>query len=111
MEVRALTRKVRVSPIKVRPVIDLIRNKDVSDALNTLENLNNKSARLIKKTLDSAIANAVNNHGLEEATLYVKEARVDEGTILKRAKPGKKGRYDKRYHRLSHILIIVENKG
>lgn len=110
MEARAITRTLRVSPIRTRLVIDLIRGKNVSDALNTLNNLNKKSARLIKKTLDSAIANAVNNNGLDINTLYVKEARVDAGPVMKRAVPDSRGHIGHNDKRTSHIVIVVDSR-
>ena len=84
MEARAIAKTLRVSPIKARLVIDLIRGKSVSEATNILNNMNNKSARLAIKVLNSAVANAVNNHEMDLNTLYVKESRVDDGPVMKR---------------------------
>ena len=84
MEARAIAKGLRVSPIRARLTIDMIRGKSVQEAANILANTTNKSARLIKKVLDSAIANAVNNNNADAATLYVKEARVDAGPVMKR---------------------------
>ena len=84
MEARAIAKGLRVSPIRARLTIDMIRGKSVQEAANILVNTTNKSARLIKKVLDSAIANAVNNNNADAATLYVKEARVDAGPVMKR---------------------------
>ena len=84
MEAKAIAKMQRISPIKARLVIDLIRGKDANEAKNILINYNNKAARLIVKVLDSAIANAVNNNKMDENTLYVKEARVDAGPVMKR---------------------------
>ena len=100
MEAKAIAKGLRVSPIRARLVVDMIRGKSVTDALNILTNVNNKSARLTKKVLNSAIANAVNNEGAEESSLYVKEARVDAGPVMKRH----------RDHRTSHINIVVATK-
>ena len=72
MDVKAITRNVRISPIKLRLMVDLIRGKDASDALDILTNYNSKPARVIKKTVDSAISNAVNNNGLDADKLYIK---------------------------------------
>ena len=72
MEAKAIARGLRVSPIKTRITIDLIRGKRVSEAQAILSNINKKSARLIKKVLDSAIANAANNNGADVNALYVK---------------------------------------
>ena len=84
MEAKAIAKMQRISPIKARLVIDLIRGKDANEAKNILINYNNKAARLIVKVLDSAIANAVNNNKMDKKTLYVKEARVDAGPVMKR---------------------------
>ena len=72
MEGKAIARSVRISPIKARLVVDLIRGKNAKEAQIILVNYNNKASRLIKKVLDSAISNAVNNNKLDEKTLYVK---------------------------------------
>ena len=73
-------------------------------------NVNNKSARLTKKVLDSAIANAVNNNGADAATLYVKEARVDAGPVMKRHFFDSRSHIGHRNHRTSHINIVVATK-
>ncbi len=110
MEAKAIAKSLRVSPIKTRLVVDLIRGKKVSDALNILNNMNKKSARLTKKVLDSAIANAVNNNGADINTLYVKEARVDAGPVMKRVLFDSRGRIGHKDKRTSHIVIVVASK-
>ena len=94
MEAKAIAKTVRIAPRKARLVIDLIRNKDVKEALDILENLNKEGARIIKKVLVSATANAENNLGLDKNKLYVKEAFVDEGATMKRARMGSRGHVD-----------------
>ena len=69
MEARAIAKTLRVSPIKARLVVDLIRGKNVNDALDILNNMNKKPARLTKKVLESAISNAVNNNGAKQEEL------------------------------------------
>ena len=110
MEARASAKSLRISPIRARLVIDLIRGKNTSEALNILINKNNKAARLIKKVLDSAIANAVNNNGADQATLYVKEARVDAGPVMKRHMFDSRSHIGHNNHRTSHIIIVVATK-
>ena len=110
MDVKAITRNIRISPIKLRLMVDLIRGKDASDALNILTNYNSKPARIIKKTVDSAIANAVNNNGLDADKLYIKTAVVDMASTLKRRVPGSRGSVDKNYHRRSHVTIVVAER-
>ena len=110
MEARAIAKSLRVSPIRARLIADLIRGKDVSEALTILSNVNNKSARLTKKVLDSAISNAVNNEGADQATLYVKEARVDAGPVMKRHMFDSRSNIGHNNHRTSHIIIVVATK-
>ena len=110
MEAKAIARTLRVSPIKARLVIDLIRGKDVSVALNILNNMNNKSARLAKKVVESAIANAVNNFNMDKDTLFIKEARVDAGPVLKRHMFDSRSHIGHKDKRTSHIVIVVSNK-
>ena len=110
MEAKAIAKGLRVSPIRTRITIDMIRGKNVSEALNILNNTNSKSARLIKKVLDSAIANAVNNNSADLATLYVKEARVDAGPVMKRHFFDSRSHIGHRNHRTSHIIIVVATK-
>ena len=110
MEARASAKSLRISPIRARLVIDLIRGKNTSEASNILINKNNKAARLIKKVLDSAIANAVNNEGLDANTLYIKEARVDAGPVMKRHMFDSRSHIGHNNHRTSHIIIVVATK-
>ena len=110
MEARAIAKSLRVSPIRARLIADLIRGKDVSEALTILSNVNNKSARLTKKVLDSAISNAVNNEGADQATLYVKEARVDAGPVMKRQKFDSRTHIGHNNHRTRHNIILVATK-
>lgn len=110
MEKRAIAKDVKIAPRKARLVIDLIRGKSVIEADKILANLNNESARLARKVLTSATANAENGLGLKKETLYVKEAYVNEGLTLKRMKFGSRGHIDPIKKRRSHITIVVSEK-
>ncbi len=110
MEARAIAKTLRVSPIKARLVATLIRGKSANEALQILNNKNSKSARLTKKVLDSAIANAVNNHEMNADTLYVKEARVDAGPVMKRHMFDSRSHIGHKDRRTSHIIIVVANR-
>ena len=110
MEARAIAKTLRVSPIKARLVVDLVRGKNVDVALNILNNMNNKSARLAVKVLNSAIANAVNNNGAKVEELYVKEARVDAGPVMKRHMFDSRSHIGHKDKRTSHIVIVVATK-
>ena len=110
MEARAVAKYIRISPYKARLVVDLIRGKPVSEALNILTFTPKKPARLVKKVLESAIANAEHNYQMDPDRLYVKKAYVDEGPRLKRIWPRAFGRASRILKRTSHITIVVEEK-
>ena len=110
MEAKAIAKEVRIAPRKSRLVIDLIRGKNVVEADKILRNINKESARLIRKVLTSAVANAENNLHLEEDNLIVKEAYINEGRTLKRMKFGSRGHVDPIKKRTSHITIVVSEK-
>jgi len=110
MEAKALANTVRISPIKARLTIDMIRGKDVNEASNILKNTNNKAARLISKVLNSSVANAVNNLSLEKNKLYVKEAYVNQGPVYKRTMADSRGRSGRNDHRTSHIVVVVSDE-
>jgi large subunit ribosomal protein L22 len=110
MEAKAIAKSLRVSPIKIRLVIDTIRNKDANVALNILANMNKKSARLIEKVLKSAMANATNNLKLQEKDLFVKEARIDAGPVMKRHMFDSRSHIGHKDRRTSHIVIVVATR-
>ena len=110
MEAYAIAKGVRIAPRKARLVIDLIRGKSVEEADRILSNINKEGARLSRKVLVSAVANAENNLGLNKNNLYVKEAIVNEGQVMKRMKFGSRGHVDPIKKRTSHIKIVVSEK-
>lgn len=107
---KATARTVRVSPRKSRLVIDLIRGKNVADATATLKFTPTKAANEIENVLNSAIANAENNFGLEKANLFVSEAYINEGPTMKRFRPRAKGSASPINKRTSHITVVVTEK-
>ena len=109
MEAKAIAKGLRIAPRKARLVIDLVRGKSVEEADRILSNLNKEAARLSKKVLTSATANAENNLGLDKSKLYVKEAYVNEGQVMKRIKFGSRGHVDPIKKRTSHIKIVVSD--
>ena len=110
MEAKAIAKTVRIAPRKARLVIDLIRGKDVAEADKILSNLNKEAARIIKKVLTSATANAENNLKLDKSKLFVKTAYVNEGQTMKRMKFGSRGRIDPIMKRTSHITVVVSDE-
>lgn len=107
MEARAHAKFIRVSPRKARQVMDLIRGKEVGEAVAILRNTPRKASRLIEKVLHSAVANAENNNGMIADELYVKEAYVNEGPTMKRWRPRAQGMASPINKRTSHLSIIV----
>ena len=107
METQAVLKFVRLSPRKARFVADLVRGKKVDEAVNILKFSTNRSARIIKKVLDSAIANAENNQGADVDELKVTKITVDEGPRMKRIRPRAKGRADRIVKRTAHIIVSV----
>lgn len=107
MEVAAKHRGARISAQKARLVADQIRGKGVEDALETLSFSTKKAAQLMKKVLESAIANAEHNDGLDVDDLKVSTVFVDEGPTMKRIRPRAKGRADRIFKRTCHITVKV----
>ena len=107
MEAKAIAKRIRVSAQKVRRIADLIRGKPVADALDLLSFEAQQSAGLVKKVLESAIANAENNEGADVDDLKVTEIFVNEGMTMKRIKPRAKGRADRILKRSCHISVTV----
>ncbi|BDV02633.1 MAG: 50S ribosomal protein L22 [Candidatus Hepatoplasma vulgare] len=113
MEAKASSKYVRISSKKAKLVCEIIRYKPISEAYSILEISSKKSAPLLRKVLNSAVANATQNHGMISENLYVKNAIANEGPTMKRYFPRAKGRGDVKNKRTSIIEIIVsdERKG
>jgi large subunit ribosomal protein L22 len=110
MEARAVTRHMRISPQKGRLVADLIRGKQVEEALLILRFTPKKAARILTKTLRAAIANATDTQNLDPDRLYVKRTYVDGGTTLRRFTPRAHGRATPLRKRTSHFTIVVDER-
>ena len=109
MEVSASAKRLRVSAQKVRLVADQIRGKPVADALDLLSFSNKKASVLMRKALESVVANAENNEGADIDELKVSEVYVNEGMTMKRIRPRAKGRADRISKRSSHITVTVSD--
>ena len=107
---KATAKTVRIPARKARLVIDLIRGKNVAEALGILKFTPRSGAYLIEKVLKSAVANAENNFDLDVEDLYVSEAYVNEGPTLKRFRPRAKGSASPINKRTSHITVVVSVK-
>ena len=110
-ETRSVVRGVRLSVDKGRLVADLIRGKKVDQAINILTFTPKKAAGIVKKALESAIANAEHNDGADVDELKVKTIMVDEGPIMKRWMPRARGRANQIFKRTSHVTVVVEEAG
>jgi len=110
MQVRAVSRHVRLSAYKCRLVADQIRRMPVEGARDVLNFSTKKAAKLMLKTLDSAIANAEENKGAEIDELIVSETYVDEGTPMKRIKARARGRANRILKRSCHITVVLSDK-
>ncbi len=110
MEVIASLNNARVSPQKARLVVDLVRGQDVSEALKVLTFLNKKTAVLVKKLVESAVANADYKKTIDLDKLYVKTIWVDEGSVLKRFRPRAQGRATGVRKRMSHINVVLDER-
>jgi large subunit ribosomal protein L22 len=111
MATTAKLRQARITPQKARLVADQIRGLPVDKAINLLTFSNKKAAALIKKVLESAIANAEHNDGADVDELKVKTIMVDEGPIMKRFMPRARGRANQIFKRTSHVTVVVEEAG
>jgi large subunit ribosomal protein L22 len=110
MEARAVTRNVRISPQKARLVADLIRGKQVEEALLILRFTQKKAARILAKTLRSAIANATDTQSVDPDALYVKRTFVDGGATIRRFTPRAHGRATPIRKRTSHFTVVVDER-
>ncbi|MCL2067142.1 MAG: 50S ribosomal protein L22 [Treponema sp.] len=106
---RAISKYLMGSPYKIRPVADLIRRRPYPEAISLLENMPQKGARLIRKTVKSAASNALSgNKKLDEDMLYVREIYIDEGPRLKRVWFRGRGRADMLLKRMCHITVVID---
>ena len=107
-EARAIAKNVRVTPRKVRLVIDLVRGLDVKEALGILANVNKAAAVPVSKLIKSAAANATNNFGMDEDKLYIATIYANDGLRMKRYLPRAKGSASGLVKRASHITVVVK---
>ena len=110
MEAKATAKYVRMSPIKLQPVVSLVRGKDLEEALNILKFTPGRGAELVEKVVKSAAANAENNHSMNPDNLYVAEVYAHKGPTMKRWRAGSKGRAFPILKRSSHIGVTLREK-
>ncbi len=110
MEARAQLMHARITPRKVKIVCDLIRGRDTKTAVAILQNTPNAAAELLLKLVNSAVANAENNHSMDPDNLYVSETYANPGPTLKRGMARARGGYARILKRTSHITVVVKEK-
>ena len=110
MEAKAHLRYARISPRKVKIVLDLIRGKDAGTAMAILKNTPRGASEYLIKLLGSAVANAENNFHMDSSKLYVSECYANAGPTLKRIMPRAKGSADRILKRTSHVTIVVKER-
>lgn len=110
MEARAYLRNARIAPRKVKIVLDLIRNKPVDLAMATLKHTSKAACEYLEKLLNSAMANAENNHNMDKSKLYVAECFVCPGPVMKRIMPRAQGRAFQILKRTSHVTLVLKEK-
>ncbi len=105
---RAELHHARISSRKVKIVIDLIRGKKVDEAIATLKYTNKAAAPIVEKLVKSAVANATNNHNMDETRLYISEIYANQGPTMKRIMPRAQGRANRIRKRTSHITVVLK---
>lgn len=110
MEARATHKMARISARKARLVADLVRGKNIDKAIIILDNTNKKASELIKKVVNSASANATENHGMTMENLFIRDIQINDGPIIKRFRPRAKGRADRINKKTSHIKVVISDE-
>ena len=110
MEAKAVAKYVRMSSSKLKPVTDLVRGKDLNEALTILKFTPGKGSELVEKVVQSAAANAENNHNMNLDELYVAEINANQGPTMKRWRAGAQGRAGMILKRTSHIYVTLKEK-
>lgn len=110
MQAKAVAKHVRIAPRKARLVVDLIRGKEVGEAIAILRHTPKSASPILEKLLNSAIANAEHNYSLDPNSLKISEVYVDQGPTIKRFRPRAMGRASRINKRTSHITLVVSEK-
>ena len=109
-EAKAVAKFLRMSPSKLKPVTDLVRGKDLDEALTILKFTPGKGSTLVEKVVQSAAANAENNHEMNVDDLYVAEINANQGPTLKRYRAGAQGRASMILKRTSHLYVTLKER-
>ncbi|SES20161.1 LSU ribosomal protein L22P [Gracilibacillus ureilyticus] len=110
MQAKAVAKSVRIAPRKVRLVVDLVRGKNVGEAIAILKHTQRSASPVVEKLINSAVANAEHNYEMNPDNLVISEAFVNEGVTLKRFRPRAQGRATQINKRTSHITVVLSEK-
>ena len=110
VEVKSQNKRIRVSPRKMRLVIDMVRGRDVTEAVAMLNFTPNKSAIEVVRTIKAAQADAEQVHDLDPERLYIKEIYADDGQTFRRWQARARGRVNRRLKRTSHLTVVLEER-
>ncbi|MFC4405006.1 50S ribosomal protein L22 [Gracilibacillus xinjiangensis] len=110
MQAKAVAKSVRIAPRKVRLVVDLVRGKNVGEAIAILKHTQRGASSVVEKLINSAVANAEHNYEMNPDNLVISEAFVNEGVTLKRFRPRAQGRATQINKRTSHITVVLSEK-
>lgn len=109
MEAKAVEKYIRISPRKIKYVVDMIKSKPVEDAIDVLSLTPKRAAAVVRKAIQSAVANATENHKMKEEDLFISKILVNEGPTLKRFKPRARGRATRIRKRTAHLSVYVSD--
>jgi large subunit ribosomal protein L22 len=109
LEAKAVEKYIRMSSRKIRYVVDMIKSKKIEDAVDILSLTPKRAASIVKKAIQSAVANATENHKMKEEDLFISKILVNEGPTLKRFRPRARGRATRIRKRTSHLSVYVSN--
>jgi large subunit ribosomal protein L22 len=109
LEAKAVEKYIRISPRKIKYVVDMIKSKPVEDAIDVLSLTPKRAAVVVKKAIQSAVANATENHKMKEEDLFISKILVNEGPTLKRFKPRARGRATRIRKRTAHLSVYVSD--
>lgn len=109
MEAKAVEKYIRISPRKIKYIVDMIKAKPVEDAIDVLSLTPKRAAAVVRKAIQSAVANATENHKMKEEDLFISKILVNEGPTLKRFKPRARGRATRIRKRTAHLSVYVSD--
>ena len=109
METKTVEKYIKMSPRKIRYVVDMIKSKPIEDAIDILSLTPREAAAVVKKAIQSAVSNATENHKMKEEDLFISRILVNEGPTLKRFRPRARGRATRIRKRTSHLSVYVSN--